>query len=115
MGSRSLDVDISTGHQEPNGGIPPDVIEQWLQRPDAGWTWTAGAPRSFQTALPWENRAELCLGPCGGPRGGGLSCERGTPVSHTIAVKGDLEGASGIPPVPSCSSLLPSIQVLEGP
>ena len=40
-----------------------------------------GVPRSKETAPPQDPPVGLCLGPYGGPRGGGVvSDERGTPV-----------------------------------
>ena len=39
-----------------------------------------GAPRSYETAPPYDPTIGLYLGPYGGPRGGALSYDRGTPV-----------------------------------
>ena len=37
-------------------------------------------PRSQEIAPPQDPTVGLCLGPCGGPKGGGCSYERGTRV-----------------------------------
>ena len=42
--------------------------------------WSAGVPRSQETAFPQDPAVGLCLGPFGGPRGGAVSYERGTPI-----------------------------------
>jgi len=39
-----------------------------------------GVPRSYETAPPWDPTVAICQGPCGGPGGGAVSYERGTPV-----------------------------------
>ncbi|KAJ1478951.1 hypothetical protein T484DRAFT_2910247 [Baffinella frigidus] len=41
-----------------------------------------GGPRSVESASPWDPTVGLCLGPYGGPRGGVVSHERGTPVTQ---------------------------------
>ena len=39
-------------------------------------------PRSYETAPPQDPAVALCLGTYGGPRGVGVSYERGTPPSR---------------------------------
>ena len=43
---------------------------------------TTGIPRSQETAFSQDPIVGLCLGPYGGPRGGAVFNEQGTPVTE---------------------------------
>ena len=49
---------------------------------------SAGVPRSKETASLQDHTVGLCLGPYGGPRGGAVPYERGTPVFYPKEVLG---------------------------
>ena len=50
-----------------------------------------GVPRSLETVSPSDPAVGLCLGPYGGPGGGSISYERGTPVLDSIPQRVHLE------------------------
>ena len=39
-----------------------------------------GVPRSLETTPPWDPTVGICLGPCGGPRGGRLFLRSEVPL-----------------------------------
>ena len=49
-------------------------------RPSPVRSCSRGVPRLHENAPPYDPTGGLCLGPYGGPRGGDVSYERGTPV-----------------------------------
>ena len=70
---------------------------------------STGVPHSYETAHSQDPTVGLCLGPYGGPRGGAIFYEQGTPVAfprrRTVAVRTSLQrGCKSHFPIPNISS-----------
>ena len=63
--------------------------------PDSARALSTGVPRSQKTAPPSDPSVGLCPGPCGCPRGGAVSYERGAPVTTAVVLPISMVRKSG--------------------
>jgi len=65
--------------RRPHGSLQRSNANPRTRRLVFKGVWGTGIPHSPENATPWDLTVGLWLGPYGGPRGGAVSFERGTP------------------------------------